>query len=191
MAGRPRQFDRDQVLDKAIVLFWQQGFEATGIAQLSDTLGIGRQSLYGTFGDKRTLFIEAITRYADENHQWLRATLFAEGRTLDHVHRVLDAWQEKACDQGYCGCFMANAISELGYRDPEMAELLAKNLARMTDTFETAIEQCKAQGDLPPDTNSRALAKTLVNTAQGLSSAGKVDCSFAADVVGQVRRLLT
>ena len=92
MAGRPRQFDRDEVLDKAIVLFWQQGFEATGVAQLSETLGIGKQSLYGTFGDKRGLYIAAIQRYSDESVAMIRALFARPGRAVDHIGEVLDQW---------------------------------------------------------------------------------------------------
>lgn len=190
MVGRPRQFDRDQVLDKAITLFWQQGFEATGIAQLSETLGIGRQSLYCTFGDKRGLYIEAVKRYSDASIGDIRAQLGRKGRALDHINAVLDGWAERAGSKGYCGCFLANSCSELGTRDPEMAELLQANLARMASAFETAIERAQAEGDISPGTNARALARALVNTAQGLSTASKVDPDFAGDTIDQVRRLL-
>ena len=190
MAGRPRQFDRDQVLDKAIVLFWQQGFEATGIAQLSDTLGIGRQSLYGTFGDKRGLYVAAVKRYSDENIGLLRQQLAAPGRALEHLHAILDGWAARAGEKGYCGCFLANSCSELGTRDPEVAVLLQRNLARMADALQAGIERAQAEGDIDKETNAQALARALVNTAQGLSTASKVDPAFAGDTIDQVRRLL-
>jgi TetR/AcrR family transcriptional repressor of nem operon len=190
MVGRPRQFDRDEALDKAITLFWEQGFEATGIAQISTTLGIGRQSLYGTFGDKRSLFLEALRHYSNENIGWLRSILGAEGRAVENIHAVLDAWAARASDCSYCGCFLTNSMSELGLRDPEMTELLARNLGRMTAAFETALERAVAEGDIDSTADTHALAKTLVNTAQGLSSAGKVDHDYAHDVVAQMKRLL-
>ena len=190
MAGRPRQFDRDEALDKAVILFWEQGFEATGIAQISETLGIGRQSLYGTFGDKRTLFLEALRRYADENIGWIRATVGGPGKAVNNLHDVLDTWAQRASDCSYCGCFLTNSMSELGVRDPEMTELLSRNLGRMTAAFETGLEQAKREGDISPDTDTHALAKALVNTAQGLSSAGKVDHDYAKDVIAQVKRLI-
>ncbi len=190
MVGRPRQFNRDEVLDKAIALFWQQGYEATGVAQLSETLGIGRQSLYCTFGDKRSLYIEAIKRYTDENIGAMRAQLGRPGRALDHLHEVLDGWVERTRGSDYCGCFLANSCSELGVRDPEIAELLGRKLSRMAAALQTAIERAQDEGDISPDTDARALARTLVNTAQGLSTASKVDPSFAEDAIGQVRRLL-
>jgi len=190
MVGRPRQFDRDEALNKAITLFWSQGFEATGIAQLSETLGIGRQSLYGTFGDKRSLFLEALKHYSDENIGWLRDTLNAPGRAVDNIHVVLDAWATRASDCSYCGCFLTNSMSELGLKDPETTELLARNLGRMTTAFEAALTRAGEEGDLSASADTRALAKALVNAAQGLSSAGKVDHDYAFDVVAQMKLLL-
>ncbi len=190
MAGRPRQFDRDEVLDKAIVLFWQQGYEATGVAQLSETLGIGKQSLYGTFGDKRGLYIAAIQRYSDESVAMIRALFARPGRAVDHITEVLDEWAARATCKEYCGCFLANSCSELGTRDPEVAAVLQRKLARMTDVFQEAIERAQDEGDIARDTNAQALARALVNTGQGLSTASKVDPGFARDTIDQVRRLL-
>lgn len=63
--GRPKAFDEDAVLDRAAELFWTQGYEATSISDLEERLGVGRQSLYDTFGDKRRLFLRAIERYTE------------------------------------------------------------------------------------------------------------------------------
>jgi TetR/AcrR family transcriptional repressor of nem operon len=190
MVGRPRQFVREEVLDKAIVLFWQQGYEATGVAQLSETLGIGKQSLYGTFGDKRGLYIAAIRRYSDASIGTIRAQLSRPGRAVDHIAELLEEWAVRASEKDYCGCFLANSCSELGTRDPELAALLQRKLTRMSAALQTAIERAQSEGDIAPDTNAQALARALVNTAQGLSTASKVDRSFARDTIGQVRRLL-
>ncbi len=190
MAGRPRQFDRDEVLGKALRLFWKQGYEATGVAQITTTLGIGRQSLYGTFGDKRALFIETLKRYADAEQRWLENTLFAPGSPLENLHAVLDHWQEQAGRDQYRGCFIAKSSAELARRDAPIARLLAAFMERTIATFKRALDQCIAAGELPADSDSRALAKTLLNTAQGLSCAGQVDTLFAKDVVAQTRRLL-
>lgn len=190
MVGRPRQFDREKALEKAVVLFWEQGFEATGIAQISETLGIGRQSLYGSFGDKRTLFIEALKHYADENIAWLTDTLNGPGPAVSNIHTVLETWARRTSDCNYRGCFLTNSMSELGARDPEMTGLLSRNLGRMTAVFEASLERGKAEGEIDSSTNTHALAKALVNTAQGLSSTCKVDHDYASDVVMQVKKLI-
>ncbi len=63
MKGRPREFDREEALGQAMDLFWSQGYEATGVADLCDRMGLGRQSLYNTYGDKESLFAEALEHY--------------------------------------------------------------------------------------------------------------------------------
>ena len=190
MLGRPRKFDREQALDRAMDLFWKQGFEATGIAQLSEHLGIGRQSIYCTFGDKRSLYLEALGRYCDHSISNLKATLGEPGKALDNLNIVFDLWVKNARSEDYCGCFMASTISELGLNDVEMAEILNRNVARMTAAFEMALDKARSQGDLATDTDSHALARLLVNTSQGLSVSGKIDPGFAADVVVQLKKLL-
>ncbi len=190
MIGRPREFDRDVVLQKAIRLFWQNGFEATGIAELSEHLGIGRQSLYGTFGDKRTLFLEALRQYSDDSIGWLTATLDAPGSAVDNINAVLDTWVANSRKKDFCGCLMTNSISELGIRDPELRKLLKRNLGKMSAAFERALDRGKADGAISPDTDTRALAKMLVNTGQGLAVSAKVDSSYGSDVVKAIRDIM-
>ena len=73
--ARTKAFDEDVVLDRAVELFWDQGYEATSISDLEEHLGVGRQSLYNTFGDKRELFVQALQRYASQNRDKLVAAL--------------------------------------------------------------------------------------------------------------------
>jgi TetR/AcrR family transcriptional repressor of nem operon len=190
MVGRPRKFCRDEALDKAMALFWEQGFEATGVAQLTETLGIGRQSLYGAFGDKRGLYLEALKRYSDESLGGIRKQLNGPGRAIDGLHAFLDGLAERAGSPGYSGCFLTNSCSELGARDPDLTIVLQHNLTRLADLFQGAIERAQAEGDISADTNPRALARALVNTLQGLATASKVEPGFARDTIDQVRRLL-
>ena len=75
--SRTKTFDEEKTLDRAVELFWSQGFDATSIADLEKHLGLGRQSLYNTYGDKRTLFLRAIQRYAETNRREAVAPLLA------------------------------------------------------------------------------------------------------------------
>lgn len=191
MTGRPRQFNRDDVLDRAMQLFWQQGYESTGIAQLGEHLGIGRQSLYATFGDKRGLFIEAIRRYADEMMRPLIELLQAPGSGLANINAVLDQWLANAISEDFCGCLMTNSISEFGSSDPEIASILKTANERLVKAYRSALERAITDGELPETTNARATARLLANTGHGLSVAAKVtDAAYAKDVVASVRSLL-
>ena len=84
MIGRPREFERDDALDKAMQLFWLQGYEATGVADLCSHMGVGRQSLYNTFGDKESLFIEALRYYRKARLQPMVETLRGSGSGLQN-----------------------------------------------------------------------------------------------------------
>ena len=190
MAGRPRQFDRDQALDRAVQLFWRQGYEATGMSQLSDHMGIGKQSLYDTFGDKRSIFLEALKRYSDESIGWLRTTLSMNGSALRNIHLVLDTWVNNLKNKDFCGCFMANSVVEFGVRDQEIAQILKANLQRMSRAFEAALVVARNQGTVSPDTDSRSMARFIVNAGQGLAVLGKVDPVYAKAVANNFKEIL-
>ena len=108
MTGRPREFERDEALDKAMDLFWSQGYEATGVAQLCAHMGVGRQSLYNTFGDKESLFTEALTRYKQLRLESMITGLRGPGSGLENVRRLLEGWDEASTDVAHKGCLMAN-----------------------------------------------------------------------------------
>ena len=190
MVGRPREFNREEALGKAIRLFWEQGFEATGIAELSEHLGIGRQSLYGSFGDKRSLFLEALNNYCAEANGWFNSTLEAPGSALANIHTILDTWEANAKSKDYCGCLMTNTTSELGFRDPELARMLKRQMANMHKAFEKALTRARDDGEVSTDMDIQAMASMLVNTGQGISVTGKVDKQHAGQVVKAIKTML-
>ncbi len=172
-------------------LFWEQGYEATGIAQLSEHLGIGRQSLYSTFGDKRALFEEALERYRNELLAQIVATLDAPGSGLANVHAVLDMWESHACGRNYIGCLLANSMAEFGNSDPDLGRLLRASLTRLTKGFERALTRARDAGELTNDADPHALARLLVTIGQGLAVAGKVSGpGYAREAIAAARRLL-
>src|SRR5213083_2130783 len=95
MAGRPRGFDEAQVLSRAMELFWLKGYAATAIADLEEATGLGRQSLYGAFGDKRGLFEQVVEHYEQTVlRPGLHDVLEAPGSALGNLERVLGYWQQ-------------------------------------------------------------------------------------------------
>ncbi len=86
--ARPREFERDVVLDRAMQVFWSRGYEATSIQHLVDRMGIQRGSLYDTFGDKRALFFAAINRYDRVVTAKLVAVLEEPGSGKDAIRRL-------------------------------------------------------------------------------------------------------
>ena len=192
MIGRPRQFDRDEALEEATQLFWSQGYEATGVADLCANMGLGRQSLYNTFGDKETLFVETLHHYRRARLQPMLATLRGSGSGLQNVMTILDSWEKTGAEMAQRGCLMANSIAEFGMRDTRFSAVLGQMLGEMEEAFTHALEKARADGELPPGRDPRTLARLFTTLGQGLSTVGKLDPTgaFQRDAVASARMLL-
>ena len=193
MKGRPREFDREEALEQAMNLFWSQGYEATGVADLCDRMGLGRKSLYNTYGDKESLFKEALDHYESAMLGPMLDLLQAPGSGLESVRKVLDMWEQRNVESRTQGCLMANSIAEFGMRAPQFSEQLAAMLGRVEKAFRTALERASAAGELPEGRDPQALARLFTTIGQGLSTVGKLDASGAMvrDSTAVARALLS
>lgn len=168
--GRPREFDADEVLDKALMAFWQRGFEGTSISDLTEAMGINRPSLYAAFGNKENLFRLALDRYA-ELGPWAgfkdalsepTAKRVAETLLLSAARGLTDPCHPAGClaVQGAMSCSEASeAIKN------ELCSRRAAGEAELRQRFERA----KAEGDLQPDSDPAALARYVSTLLQGMS----------------------
>ncbi len=183
--GRPKEFDRDEALDKAMELFWTRGYEATGMRDLLRHMGIGRQSLYDTFGDKHSLFVEAVKHYNRCVTQGIVDQLSAAGSPLENIRSTLAALGEKVTDGKCRGCLLTNTLVELAPHDDEVADAARLVLNRIESAFRRVLERAIGQGELPANANVRALARYFTSTIQGLVVMGKASASRATikDVV--------
>src|SRR5262249_21353703 len=126
--ARIKAFDPEAVLDRAMLLFWRQGYEATSVQDLVDALGIGRGSLYATFGDKHALFLAALDRYSEMVFAALLPPLQADGSSRDALQQMFSRVLDLATAPSHPpGCLMTNTLAELGLRDTEVAERLVAN----------------------------------------------------------------
>ena len=176
--GRPRQFDREEVLDLAMAVFIEKGFEATSIQDLIDAMGINRASLYDTFGDKESLFLEVLDRYDNRMYQELNELL------LRHESRVdgLKAWFYRVVEQGsnnrHPGCLMVNSTVERALRDEDCAARASRNFRRSEETYYQALLQAQQAGEIATDRDLRALARFLAGTIRGLRVAAKATSDY-------------
>ena len=177
--GRPREFDREEALEKAMELFWTRGYDATGLRDLLDHMGIGRQSLYDTFGDKHSLFIEAVKHYNRRVTQRLVDQLSGNGSPLGRVRNAVTSIGKWVTDGQCRGCLLTNTLVESAPHDQEIADAAKSILTRLETAFRQALEQAVEEGELPPDANVRALARYLTSTTQGLVVMGKASASRA------------
>jgi TetR/AcrR family transcriptional repressor of nem operon len=175
---RPKSFDEDAVLDQAVNLFWERGYEGTSLADLETHLGLGRQSLYNTFGDKQSLFLKALERYRRTMGEGAFAQLNAPGAGLGAVRGFFKATVESLTAPGpRRACLVASTIVERGSQDADA--LLRCNQARagLERAFRRALAQAKTSGELPGTLDVEAAATLLVVQNYGLSVLAKTGAS--------------
>lgn len=167
--ARPREFQEDEVLEAAMLLFWRRGYEATSVADLTAELGLGRGSLYGAFGDKHGLFLRALDRYGVGQAGALLAVLAQDGPVLPTIRAVLlgAATDSAACGQP-AGCFLVNTAAELAPRDTEATQRVKRTFDRVEEALAAAMERARDQGELAPGVDPRQQASVLLTLLQGL-----------------------
>ena len=178
---RAKSFDPDVALDRAVEQFWRAGYDGTSMVQLLESMGISRQSLYDTFGDKHRLFLAALDRYRAMVGQGLRAKLEQPEAPLEGL-RVGFAWvrEQVLDDPEHRSCLMANAALELGQHDEEVRARVATHLADTEELFFATLERARARGELNETQDTRALARFLTTTIHGLGIMARGGASEAA-----------
>jgi len=193
MAGRPRSFDEAQVLDQAMMLFWRKGYEATGLVDLEQATGLGRQSLYGAFGDKRALFLRVVERYFEcVLKPYVVDVLDAPGSGRANVERIFQQWEATAAAEEFHGCLVGNSVPEFGAKDRELSEILARKLELLEAAFTRALRRAKHDGEVSAELDVRATARSFLTLAQGLAVVARVnrEPAFVRGVLHSARRLL-
>jgi len=172
--ARHKEFDRDKALHKAMEVFWSRGYEAASIQELVNQMGINRQSLYDTFGDKHALYLKALDRYREVEGHKLFELLERPGPVKKNLRELFEGVVEGAlCEGERRGCFMGNAMSELAGRCKATAVRACSNMAAMEDGFYRALLRGKKDGELKGVRDLRAVARFLYSSLQGLSLMAK------------------
>ncbi|WP_043626768.1 TetR/AcrR family transcriptional regulator [Nonomuraea candida] len=181
--GRPRAFDKDQALERALLLFWSRGYGATSVQDLVDALALERGSLYGAFGDKRNFYLAAVQLYWDTYEHRLVEAL-ASGPVLPALREVLATparTEEYAAEAGGPqGCMIGNTTAELVPQDAEARELVARSHARFTRIVADALRRGQAEGEVTRSATPEAQAQLLLFTVQGLSLVSRAGLDTAA-----------
>ena len=174
--GRPRAFDKTDVLDKAVQVFWAKGYGAASLADLTRAMGISRSSFYDTFGGKRDLFLAALRRYGETTQDWKVEVLEGDTPGGAAIRTVIEAAVESAlADHDRRGCLLANAAAEVSTRDPLTAKRIRAALARMARAYHAAVVRGQAAGDISRRHDPRALARYLLSGVTGLAIIGKAN----------------
>lgn len=167
--GRPLSFDRDDVLEKAMLAFWECGYETTSIADLTAAMGVTAPSLYAAFGNKQQLFIEAMQRYAGDRaalEQALRDAPTARQAVAEMLRRAAVLYTGDTTPRG---CLLASAAATGSPEAAAVRASVAAERSAVRDILIRRIEADIAQGKLSPDTPSCGLADLALSVAQGMS----------------------
>jgi len=173
-AGRPRSFDADKALDRAMHVFWRKGYDGTSLSDLTRAMRINAPSLYAAFGDKRTLFLQAIDHYGELEVARVFETLSHPQSMGNAIARFFAELVEQIVDgHGRTGCFIGNTAVEVAAHDREVAMTVRRNLDRIEAAFRNALAQARARSQVPEEVDIDALARFFVAGTQGLRLIGK------------------
>ena len=165
---RKKEFDVDTVLNKAMAAFWTRGYKATSLNDLLDCMQIQRASLYNTFDDKRTLFLNALRRY-DIMRQTEIAALakaYSPRQAILSVFRnTITAVVEKGARDG---CFLVNTALELSPHDQEVAQVVGRAFIKRERFFRKMIEKGRANGEIAKSVVPLQTARALLSLFIGL-----------------------
>lgn len=175
--ARPKTFNQEEVLDKAVEVFWAKGYEATSIQDLVSAMGIQRGSLYAAFGSKQQLFLKSLERYGDVVVNKLLEILQSESSAIESINLFFAQLVEHLLTAGPLrGCLMTNSAIERGLRDEDTKKQVLHLLNAIENGFYQTLLRAKKQGNLSSELNLKIVANYLTSSMQGLLVMGKV-CS--------------
>jgi AcrR family transcriptional regulator len=178
--ARPKEFNQEKALRKAVRLFCRQGFAAASTDELMCAMGVGRQSMYDTFGDKRALFLRALETYVTERVHSINVELERPGSGTSAVQSALATFAERKDLSSAEGCMGLNAISEFGQRDADVTRI-TRNAARLLrQALIRVLNRAKKQGELGADSDLDAMADFFESTLAGIRMAAKAGKSRQA-----------
>ncbi|WP_002146701.1 TetR/AcrR family transcriptional regulator [Bacillus cereus] len=168
--ARLREFDEEKALDAAMQLFWEKGYAATSLSDLTAKMEIQRPSLYAAFGDKEGLFEAALRRYTNIHATSIRTKLQKEQSVKEAIRTFFENMvEEEYKRESNKGCFCINTMVELAPHNEKFEVLTREHQMYLSVIFQELIAKGIQSGELQSDVNAKALAQTLVTSLIGLT----------------------
>ena len=178
--ARTKEFDPEEALDRALDIFWRRGYEGTSLRDLLEGMDISRQSLYDTFGDKRSLFLKVLARYETLAMEGMIQLLAGKG-SLTAIRGFCEYFlAEIVLDTDRGSCLMASTAIEVGRADPEIQTVVKTYFGRVESAIHAVLAGSMEAGQIAEDRDLRALARHLVNAIHGLGIMGRAGTSRPA-----------
>ena len=166
--SRPRTYDPDEVLNRAVRVFWEKGYRHTTVEDLVEGTGVQRYGLYESFGDKHGLFLAALERYESDWVGQMLEELEDPDASLPGILSVFAKLRAAVTTEtAPPGCLLCNTASELADEDPEAAAIVGRYVERLREGFRAALERARARGELPPEIDPPTRADYLAGVVLG------------------------
>ncbi|MDT8719191.1 TetR/AcrR family transcriptional regulator [Clostridium sp. 19966] len=174
--GRSKEFEENTVLQRAMEVFWQQGYEKTSMSDLVEQMGIHRKSLYDTFGDKHSLYLKAMDRYEEYNTAKLKSETLRAKTAYQAIQYIFDYIIEGNEDK-HCGCLFVNAATEMGPWDQEVLKKTEEAFSQAEKFIADIIKKGQENGEFSCKYDDEVLGEVLHNSLLGLRVLVKTSAS--------------
>jgi len=184
--ARSKDFDENEVLVKAVKLFWLKGYAGTSMQEMVDYLGISRSSLYDTYVDKHTLYLKALEFYQKDSFRQINDIVAKTPSAKDTIKHLLEFIANALMsDKQHKGCFMLNAEVEVAPQDAEVMEMVCDNDRQIEDAFHQTILKGQKSGEIKNKQDAKVLTRFFVNTIKGIRVSAKStnDSVFFSDII--------
>lgn len=172
--NRARTFDPSTALTQVVDLFASKGYSETSMEDIVRTTGVSRYGLYGTFGNKRELFEQALEQYAEGMGKRSFLRLLEPGASLDHIRTIFEERvADMCCIEENKGCLFIHTAMELAPQDEELRGVLHRFMKRMSKAFAIGLDSAKGRGEVAEAVDVDAAGEMLTSTMFGLAVLGR------------------
>jgi len=172
--ARFKEFETTRALRIAMEVFWRHGYENTSLELLMSEMGVAKQSLYDTFGDKRSLYFKAMALYREETNTSLRRVLASSSTIKQGFTKILRSLIAETREQHARGCLLLSANMERAVDDQEIAQFLQENQEEVESIFVEALRRAKSNGEIAPSEDPEAMARFLIVVIQGMRAMARL-----------------
>jgi TetR/AcrR family transcriptional regulator, transcriptional repressor for nem operon len=172
--ARAKKFDPEKALAAAMNVFWRLGYENNSLDVLTEEMDVARQSLYDTFGDKRSLYLKALAHYRNDTNGSMRHMFQSVRSVKDGFAQLLLGLSRETRAQHARGCLLLSANMERAAEDPVVAKFLRDNQAEVEAIFAAALRSAQSNGELSSKKDPEALARFFVATIQGMRALARL-----------------